>query len=112
MKRYIHSATDVSDLNRKFVPPDYDDGEETTVANAIDAMTYSVYENYKHDSDATYDLILEVIIEHLEAPDLYGLKEGVDFDKIDVAYEMDNYDWKYINENRSVTRWIDHFQLR
>ena len=69
-------------------------------------MTYSTYDNYRTDEDATYDLILEVIIEHLEAPDLYNLKEGVDFSWKDVAREMDKYDWDYINENQSISGWM------
>lgn len=104
MKRWIHGS---KDLNRKFVPPYDEDNEETTVADAIDAMTYSVYDSYKDDSSVTFNLILEDIIEHLEAADLYGLKEGQDFDKLDVAREMDKYDWSYINENRSVRQWIE-----
>ena len=103
MKRWIHGS---KDLNRKFVPPYDEDNEETTVADAIDAMTYSVYDNYKHDANATFNRVLEDIIEHLEADDLYGLKEGQDFDRLDVAHEMDKYDWSYINENRPVRQWI------
>ena len=103
MKRYIRSA---SNLGRRFIPPYDEDRNETTVRNAIDAMTYSVYDNYYNDPDATYDLILQVIVDHLEAPDLYGLKEGVDFTKHDVAEEMAKYDWGYINEDESVDRWI------
>lgn len=103
MKRYIRSA---SNLDRTFIPPYDEDQNETTIRNAIDAMTYSAYDNYYNDPDATYDLILQVIVDHLEAPDLYALKEGVDFTKHDVAEEMAKYDWDYINENMSVDRWI------
>ena len=104
MKRWIYSA---KDLNRRFVPPHDDDEREISVADAIDAMTYSAYDNYYRDPKATYDLILEVIIEHLEAPDLYDLKEGLDFDRLDVAHEMNKYDWDYIDENRSILDWIE-----
>lgn len=83
-----------------------DDTTEFAVSDAIGAMTYSAYDNYSDDPDATYDLILDDVIEHLEAPDLYNLKEGQDFDKLDVAHEMDKYGWDYINESRSIAQWI------
>jgi len=108
MKRYIRSS---ADLSRRFIPPYDEDQNEITVRDAIDAMTYSVYDNYHDDPDATYDLILQVIVEHLEAPDLYALRDGVDFTRHDVAEEMAKYDWGYIDENRSVDRWIRESRL-
>ena len=105
MKRYVHSA---KDLSKKFHPsnPDADEDEMFEVGNIIDSVTYQTYDNYRYDENADYNYILDVIREHLEDPDTYGLKAGVDFDDEDIAEMMKGYDWKYINENRSVDRWI------
>lgn len=107
MKKWIHASTDF-DLNKLVDAEEYGD---LTVREAIDETTYSMYDNYKYDENADYDLILEVIVEHLDDPDTYNLKVGEDYSKKDVAEEMEKYDWELAKEedrpegNRTVNRW-------
>jgi len=101
-------------LNRLVDEEEY---EDLTVGEAIDEMTYSTYDNYKYDETADYDLILKVIIEHLDSPDIYNLKVGRDYSKKDVAKEMNKYDWELEKEenrpegNRTVNRWMHEVGL-
>lgn len=114
MKRWIHAATEDFDLTKLVNNEEY---EDLTIGEAIDAMTYSVYDNYKYDENADYDLILEVIVEHLDAPDIYNLKVGRDYSEKDVAREMNKYDWELEKEenrpegNRTVNRWMHEVGL-
>lgn len=95
MKKWIHATTDH--------PAD----------SAIESMVYEANENYKGDSRLTYDDVLAIVIEHLENPDIYSLKEGQDFSAKDVAGEMTDYDWYLEKEEqagRSVMGWyLDKF---
>lgn len=101
MKKYIHASVN---LDREFVPS-YDDEVTITVRDAIQDMTYQVWENYNGDEDIKYNDILEIIRDHLEDPEIYGLKARKDFANLDIANEMEQYDWE-IGENKSVGRWI------
>lgn len=114
MKRWIHAGTESFDLSKLVNTEEY---EDLTIGEAIDAMTYSVYDNYRYDENADYDLILEVIVEHLDAPDIYNLKVGQDYSRKDVAEEMNKYDWELAKEenrregNRTVNRWMHEVGL-
>lgn len=114
MKKWIHAATENFDLDKLVDEEEY---EDLTIGEAIDGMTYSTYDNYKYDENADYDRILEIIIDHLDDPDIYNLKVGRDYSKKDVVKEMNKYDWELEKEenrpegNRTVNRWMHEVGL-
>ncbi len=103
MKRLIKSS---SNLDRRFRPYNYD--FTISVSDAIYAQTFSIWDNYRHlMGPFTFDEILESIKEYLEEDGmgLYPLKCGVDFEDIDIAREMLNYDWTGTNSLIVEDEW-------
>lgn len=109
MKRLIKSSSNLSKRFRPNYLVDVDDNFTTSVSDAIDAQTFSIWENYRHDltEPFTFDEILEIIKEYLEEDGmgLYPLKCGVDFEDIDIAREMLKYDWTGTNSLIVEDEW-------
>ena len=108
IKRLIKSS---SNLDKRFRPNylvDLDEDFQMSVSDAIDAQTFSIWDNYRHlIGPFTFDEILEVIKEYLEEDgmSLYPLKHGVDFEDIDIAREMLKYDWTGTNSLIVEDKW-------
>lgn len=71
MKRWIHAKTD----------------------SRITSMVYETYDNYNGDMTLTFEDIKNIVKEHLEDEDIYGMKGGKDFTEADIYDEMSKYDW-------------------
>lgn len=108
MKRLIKSSSNLSKRFRPNYLVDVDDNFTTSVSDAIDAQTFSIWDNYRHlIGPFTFDEILEVIKQYLEEDGmgLYPLKCGVDFEDIDIAREMLKYDWTGTNSLIVEDEW-------
>ena len=108
MKRLIKSSSNLSKRFRPNYLVDPDEDFQMSVSDAIDAQTFSIWDNYRHLIESfTFDEILEAIKEYLEEDGmgLYPLKHGVDFEDIDIAREMLKYDWTGTNSLIVEDKW-------
>lgn len=93
MKRYIRSTKDF-DYNRLIVNNDVTEDDNLTIADAIDMMCYNTYEEYYNDyvnDRYSFGDLVDVVLMHLDDPDIYGLKVGKDYSRKYVEDCLEKY---------------------
>ena len=93
MKKWIHAATSAN-LNKLIVNDNYSEDDNVTVKDAIDDMCYNTYDEYYPDyAEGKLKLadMVKIVIEHLDDPDIYGLKVGKDYPRSYIVEQMKRY---------------------
>lgn len=89
MKRYIKSSKEY-DYTRICPNEEY----PTTIEDAIDGMCYETYDNYYPEyvnGELKFNDLVKIVIDHLDDPELYGLKVNKDYARSKVQEELKKY---------------------